>query len=69
MFCHCTNPVPSIFVCFVNHEYRLLKELWCNTTGTSIGTTEFVGMDFDNPAVDMQRIAEGFAARVETLDN
>ena len=26
--------IPSIFVCFVNHEYRLLKDLWCNAMGT-----------------------------------
>jgi benzoylformate decarboxylase len=59
--------IPSIFVCFVNHEYRLLKDLWCNAMGTSIETTKFVGMDFDNPKLNMQGIAEGFGARVETI--
>jgi benzoylformate decarboxylase len=59
--------IPSIFVCFVNHEYRLLKDLWCNAMGTTIQTTKFVGMDFDNPALNMQGIAEGFGARVETI--
>jgi benzoylformate decarboxylase len=38
--------IPSIFVCFVNREYRLLKELWCHAMGTTIETTRFVGMDF-----------------------
>ena len=61
--------IPSIFVCFVNHEYRLLKDLWCNTMGTTIETTRFVGMDFDNPGLDMQRIAEGFGARTEKIAN
>lgn len=59
--------IPSIFVCFVNHEYRLLKDLWCNAMGTPIETTRFVGMDFDNPNLNMQGIAEGFGARVERI--
>jgi len=61
--------IPSIFVCFVNHEYRLLKDLWCNAMGTTIDTTHFVGMDFDNPSLDMKRIAEGFGARTEKIDD
>jgi benzoylformate decarboxylase len=59
--------IPSIFVCFVNHEYRLLKDLWCNAMGTTIETTKFVGMDFDRPNLNMQGIAEGFGARVERI--
>ena len=61
--------IPSIIVCFVNHEYRLLKDLWCNVMGTTIETTQFVGLDFDHPNLDMQRIAEGFGARTEKIDN
>jgi benzoylformate decarboxylase len=61
--------IPSIFVCFVNHEYRLLKDLWCNAMGTTIETTQFVGLDFKNPDLDMQRIAEGFGARTERIEN
>lgn len=64
--------IPSIFVCFVNYEYRLLKDLWCNAMGTTIETTRFVGMDFDDPSLNMHGIAEGFGARVErigTLDS
>jgi benzoylformate decarboxylase len=60
--------IPSIFVCFVNHEYRILKDLWCNAMGTSIDTTKFVGMEFDNPSLDMRSIAEGFGARVEKIE-
>ena len=59
--------IPSIFVCFVNHEYRLLKDLWCNVMGTTIETTRFVGLDFDDPSLNMQGIAEGFGARVESI--
>jgi benzoylformate decarboxylase len=53
----------------VNNEYRLLKDLWCNVMGTTIDTTTFVGLDFDDPALDMRRIAEGFGARVERIDD
>jgi benzoylformate decarboxylase len=60
--------IPSILVCFVNHEYRLLKDLWCNAMGTTIETTQFVGMDFDNPNLNMQSIAEGFGARTEKIE-
>jgi len=61
--------IPSIFVCFVNHEYRLLKDLWCHAMGTEIETTRFVGMDFDHPKLDMRRIAEGFGARFDKIEN
>ena len=60
--------IPSIFICFVNHEYRLLKDLWCHAMGTTIETTRFVGMDFDNPNLNMRDIAEGFGARTEKID-
>jgi len=61
--------IPSIFVCFVNNEYRLLKDLWCNAMGTTIETTHFVGLDFSDPKLDLQRIAEGFGARTERLSS
>jgi len=61
--------IPSIFVCFVNNEYRLLKDLWCDAMGTSIEATRFVGMDFNDPYVDMRKIAEGFGARTEIISD
>ena len=61
--------IPSVFICFVNHEYRLLKDLWCNAMGTAIDTTQFVGMDFNEPNLDMQGIAAGFGAHVEAIDS
>ena len=60
--------IPSIFICFVNCEYRLLKDLWCKAMGTTIETTRFVGMDFDNPNLDMPGIAAGFGAHAEKID-
>lgn len=59
--------IPSVFVCFVNHEYRLLKDLWCNVMKTNPETTHFVGLDFNDPNIDIEAIAEGFGARVETI--
>ena len=55
--------IPVIFICFVNHEYRLLKDLWCHSMGTTMEQTKFVGLDFDDPEVDVQKIAEGLGAR------
>ena len=61
--------IPSIFVCFVNHEYRLLKDFWCSAMGTTIETTRFVGMDFDSPDLNMQGIAEGFRSAHGRIGN
>ena len=61
--------IPSIFVCFANNEYRLLKDLWCAVMGTTIATTHFVGLDFSDPNVDLRKIAEGFGARTERIDD
>jgi benzoylformate decarboxylase len=61
--------IPSIFICFVNHEYRLLKDLWCQAMGTSLETTRFVGMDFTDPNVDLHGIAAGLGARTEIISD
>jgi benzoylformate decarboxylase len=61
--------IPSIFVCFVNHEYRLLKDLWCHAMGTTIETTRFVGMDFSDPSLDMRAIATGLGAHAEKVND
>jgi len=64
--------IPSIFICFVNREYRLLKDLWCNAMGTTLQNTHFVGLDFDDPEVDVLKIAEGLGARcgrIASLDS
>jgi benzoylformate decarboxylase len=59
--------IPAIFVCFVNHEYRLLKDLWCQAMGTTMETSHFVGMDFRDPDVNLEGIAAGFGARSEKI--
>ena len=59
--------IPAVFICFVNNEYRLLKELWCHTMGTTMETTHFVGMDFNDPDVDVRKIAEGLGARTHKI--
>ncbi len=54
--------LPVIVVCFVNREYRLLKDLWLGFTGGSLDSTHFVGLDFDDPALDLEAIMRGFGA-------
>ena len=60
-----TMKIPVVFVCFVNHEYRLLKDLWVSFTGGSFDSTRFVGLDFDDPALDLDAIMRGFGAVTE----
>lgn len=57
--------IPVVFVCFVNHEYRLLKDLWVGFTGGTLEGTRFVGLDFDDPALDLDAIMGGFGAVTE----
>ncbi|MGZ6907832.1 MAG: thiamine pyrophosphate-dependent enzyme, partial [Acidimicrobiia bacterium] len=59
--------LPVAFVCFVNHEYRLLKDLWVQFLGSDFDTTRFVGLDFDDPALDLDAIMRGFGATTERL--
>jgi len=54
--------LPVVIVCFVNHEYRLLKDLWVDFTGGDIASTRFVGLDFDDPPLDLEAIVSGFGA-------
>jgi len=56
-----------VFICFVNHEYRLLKDLWVQFTGGDFATTRFVGLDFDDPPIDLDAIMRGFGATTERL--
>lgn len=60
--------LPVVIVCFVNQEYRLLKDLWLGFTGGSAATTRFVGLDFDDPALDLDAIMGGFGAVTVHLD-
>lgn len=59
------HKIPVIYICFVNHEYRILKDLWCEEKGVELANTTFIGLDFTNPNLDLAAIASGFGARVE----
>ena len=54
--------LPVVFVVFVNHEYRLLKDLWVQFMDTDFAKTKFVGLDFNDPALDLDAIMRGFGA-------
>ena len=54
--------LPVVFVVFVNHEYRLLKDLWVQFMHTDFAKTKFVGLDFNDPALDLDAIVRGFGA-------
>lgn len=54
--------LPVVFVVFVNHEYRVLKDLWVGFMGTRFAETRFIGMDFDSPELDLASIVRGFGA-------
>lgn len=56
------HQVPVIFVCFVNREYRILKDLWTLMNGKP--PQRYVGLDFSDPPVDVGMLAAGFGARV-----
>lgn len=60
--------IPVVFICFVNHEYRILKDLWCLESGVKIDKTEFIGLDFDDPKLDLASIAQGFGASVKSCN-
>jgi benzoylformate decarboxylase len=60
--------IPVIFVCFINHEYHLLKKLWVEQLGGAMESTTFVGMDISDPNLDMEAIARGFGAHVSQIN-
>ncbi len=59
--------IPVVIVCFVNHEYRILKDLWCGALQTSFDQAQFVGLDFNDPELNLEAIARGFGARTAWL--
>lgn len=60
------SKLPVVFVVFVNHEYRLLKDLWVQFMHTDFDKTKFVGLDFNDPALDLDAILRGFGAITAT---
>lgn len=56
--------IPTIFICFVNHEYHILKDLWKLQVPTSTEEDYKTIMDIKDPELDLHKIAAGFGARV-----
>ncbi len=54
--------IPVIFVCIVNNEYKILKELW-HLQVPETSEEKYVGMDLKNPELDLDSIAKGFGAK------
>lgn len=61
--------IPVIFICFVNNQYKILKDLWCMQKNTEIDKTNFIGLDFDDPALNLGKIASGFGAKTVELNS
>src|SRR3990167_1158553 len=57
--------IPTIFVCFINHEYRILKDLLCLLEKTQFEETTFIGLDFKDPEINLESIARGFGAHTQ----
>jgi len=58
--------LPVVFVVSVNHEYRLLKDLWVEFMNVDYATTQFIGLDFNDPTLDLDAIVRGFGATTAT---
>lgn len=55
--------IPVVFICFINHEYKILKQLW-KLQVPDTPESEYIGMDIINPQLDLDAIAKGFGAKV-----
>ncbi len=63
------HKIPVIFICFINHEYRILKDLWCIEKNIAFDQANFIGLDFNNPEVNIASIASGFGARIDECNH
>ncbi|ETO93435.1 benzoylformate decarboxylase [Legionella longbeachae] len=54
--------IPVIFVCFINQEYRILKQLWCKQRNTDLEDTQFIGLDFVPPNMCFSLLFEKLSA-------
>lgn len=63
--------IPVIFICFVNHEYKILKQLWKLQVPESQEQDYSTVMNIANPELGLHEIASGFGAKVAdaTMDN
>lgn len=55
--------IPTVFICFVNHEYHILKQLWKLQVPESNEQNYSSIMDISNPNLDFHKISEGFGAK------
>lgn len=56
--------IPVVFICVVNHEYEILKQLWKLQVPGSKAERYGPIMDLKNPELDLHGIAAGFGGRV-----
>ncbi|APC96733.1 thiamine pyrophosphate-binding protein [Francisella frigiditurris] len=59
--------IPVIFICIINDEYKILKELW-HLQVPETPEQKYVGMDITNPKLDLYSIAKGFGAKTIKAD-
>lgn len=63
--------IPLVIICFVNHQYQILKQLWHLQIPTS-GEIDYKPiLDIKDPELDLHGIARGFGAKTHhaNLDN
>lgn len=61
--------IPVIYICFVNHEYKILKDLWCKFQHITEDQAEFIGLDINDPEIDILSLAKSFGASVCAVNN
>ena len=54
--------IPVVFICFVNNEYKILKDLWKKQIPSS--GPEYVALDLKHPELSLHDICSGFGAKV-----
>ncbi|AJI74309.1 hypothetical protein BZ13_535 [Francisella philomiragia subsp. philomiragia ATCC 25015] len=59
--------IPVIFICTINDEYKILKQLW-HLQVPQTPEKDYVGMDITNPRLDLSSIAKGFGAKTITTN-
>lgn len=57
--------LPITYVIANNHGYRILKQ----RVKAYHGTTDFIGMDFDNPAINFAQLAQSMGVPATTITN
>lgn len=57
--------IPVVFICVVNHEYKILKQLWKLQVPDSDPESYRASMDLTDPEVDLHAIVRGFGGRVD----